>query len=315
MKRFTQDEFLKLARDVHGDKYDYSKSIYVNQQTKVCITCPRHGDFWQTPSAHIHQKQGCELCSGRKLDTDGFIERAIKVHGNRYDYSKVNYINTVTPVTIICPEHGEFRQKPRLHLRGCHCQKCSNQYRMTTEEWIEKAKLVHGEKYKYDKVNYINNHTQVCVTCPKHGDFLIYPNNHLKGNGCPKDRISKLEKMIMDILVKNNIEFTFNKQFEWLRNIKPLYLDFFLPKYNIAIECQGEQHLIEERVFKDKNTIYINDAIKNKLCKENGVNLIYFSETDINTINVNQVLYTNDNYFINRHILLEYVLKQKKSKS
>ena len=100
-----------------------------------------------------------------------FIEKARKVHGNKYDYSKVEYHNNHEKVCIICPEHGEFWQTPKNHLKGCNCPKCSNVYKMSNEEWIEKAREIHGDKYDYSKTHYISNKLKVKIICPKHGEF------------------------------------------------------------------------------------------------------------------------------------------------
>ena len=120
-----------------------------------------------------------------------FVEKSIKVHGNKYDYSKVKYINSQTKVCIICPEHGEFWQTPASHVRGYNCPKCANKkrgdtFRKTSNHFINQAKNIHGNKYDYSKVNYINSSTKVCVICPEHGEFNILPQNHLLGQGCPK---------------------------------------------------------------------------------------------------------------------------------
>lgn len=120
-----------------------------------------------------------------------FIEKAIKRHGNRYDYSKVEYTDSLTKVCIICPEHGEFWQTPQSHIRGYNCPKCSNRKRGDTfrgngDDFIARAKEVHGDKYSYEKVHYVNAMTKVIITCPKHGDFEMTPANHLNGQGCPK---------------------------------------------------------------------------------------------------------------------------------
>ena len=129
-KRMTAEEFIEKAKAVHGDKYDYSKVNYVDAITKVCIICPEHGEFWQTPNMHINDKNGCKLCgiknrsNKRKKTTEQFIEKARKIHGNKYDYSKVNYVNSQEKVGIMCPKHGEFWQNPRKHLSGCGCSKC-----------------------------------------------------------------------------------------------------------------------------------------------------------------------------------------------
>ena len=108
---------------------------------------------------------------GKKLTTETFIEKARKVHGDRYNYSRVNYINSTIPVKIICPEHGEFEQRPAKHLSGQNCPKCSKHYRKTTKEFITEAKKVHNNKYDYSKVEYINGKTKVCIVCPKHGEY------------------------------------------------------------------------------------------------------------------------------------------------
>ena len=85
--KLTTKEFIAKAKEIHGDKYDYSKVYYVNLGTKVCIICPEHGEFWQTPYHHIKRKQGCPKCGGRvKKNREEFIEAARKIHGDRYDY-------------------------------------------------------------------------------------------------------------------------------------------------------------------------------------------------------------------------------------
>lgn len=117
----------------------------------------------------------CPKCSGKKgYNINNFIKRAREVHGNKYDYSKVEYINAKTKVCIICPEHGEFWQKPSDHLNGCGCKKCAYKRndgfskRKKLEQFIIDAKYIHGDKYDYSKVEYINAKTKVCIICPKH---------------------------------------------------------------------------------------------------------------------------------------------------
>jgi hypothetical protein len=127
-KRKTTDEFISDARRVHGDKYDYSKVEYINNETKICIICPKHGEFWQTPNKRLLRK-GCTLCGNNRISIsrlgckEEFIEKAKKIHGDRYDYSFVEYVNRKTPIKIICPEHGEFLQTPSNHLHH-GCPKC-----------------------------------------------------------------------------------------------------------------------------------------------------------------------------------------------
>jgi hypothetical protein len=123
----------------------------------------------------------------KRLTTERFIERARLIHENKFDYSKVNYIHNSLKLTIICPEHGEFEQLPSSHLQGVDCKKCAAISRTATlKEFIEKANVVHSNKYIYDSVNYINNRIKVVITCPIHGYFEQTPNNHLRGTTCMK---------------------------------------------------------------------------------------------------------------------------------
>lgn len=124
-KRKTTSEFISQAQVVHGNQYDYSKVTYVNSNTKVCIICPIHGEFLQTPDAHI-RGQHCPKCMGKDVTTGSFVGKARLKHGNKYDYSKVRYTNNSTKVCIICPEHGEFWQTPANHLRGSGCPECAH---------------------------------------------------------------------------------------------------------------------------------------------------------------------------------------------
>ena len=184
MKKINNEEIIQRFYNIHGDKYDYSKVEYVNSDTKVCIICPEHGEFWQTPYKHL-RGQGCKLCSRPVRDTKTFIQQSRKVHGDRYDYSKVEYITTHKKVCIICPEHGEFWQTPANHLSKKGCPKCVGKNK-TKEDITEQFVKIHGNKYDYSKVEYVNSDTKVCIICPEHGEFWQTPNSHLQGNGCPK---------------------------------------------------------------------------------------------------------------------------------
>ena len=194
--KLTKEIFIEKSRKIHGEKYDYSKVEYINSQTKVCIICPEHGEFWQTPNGHL-SGYGCSKCghintSSKKTScTKEFIEKARKVHGEKYDYSKVEYKNTRTKVCIICHIHGEFWQTPNDHLNGQGCKKCGDRNKKekqlsSTEEFIEKARKVHGDKYDYSKVEYRGSYEKVHIICPIHGEFLQTPITHLKSYGCPK---------------------------------------------------------------------------------------------------------------------------------
>lgn len=123
----------------------------------------------------------------RKLTKEQFIEKAIEIHGNKYDYSKVNYIDAKTKVCIVCPEHGDFLQLPYNHLNGNGCPSCAR-HKWDTDSFIKKAMEVHGDKYDYSKTEFKSTREKVCIICPEHGEFWQYPLSHLNGNGCGKEK-------------------------------------------------------------------------------------------------------------------------------
>ena len=296
--KMTTSEFVEKAKQVHGNRYDYSKVRYERTDKKVCIICPEHGEFWQTPNHHL-KGQGCPKCvigqpNPNRLTAEEFINKAIQVHGNKYDYSKVNYVGNKTKVCIICPEHGEFWQTPNAHLSKQGCPKCVGHYSPTNEEFIERARKVHGDKYDYSKVNYIKSSEKVCIICPEHGEFWQAPSTHISQKcGCPVCKQSHLELEVRTYMENNNIIFEQQKMFNWLGLMR---LDFYLPGCNTAIECQGIQHFEPidfggkgkkhaKKLFKDNK---YRDKLKKELCEEHKIKMIYVNYND----NVEDVLKT-----------------------
>ena len=185
-RRKTTAEFVRDAILVHSDKYDYSKVDYIGNKNKVIIICKEHGEFLQFPSVHL-QVFGCTKCSGKyNYTTEEWIEKAKETHGDKYNYAKVDYKNSKDNVIITCKNHGDFIQVPNSHLSGKGCVKCAGLYSPTKQEWIEKAKDIHGGKYIYDKVDYKNNREKVIIICKIHGEFLQQPQHHLITLGCNK---------------------------------------------------------------------------------------------------------------------------------
>ena len=307
--RKGKEQFVLEARKVHGDKYDYSKVEYINNETKVCIICPEHGEFWQTPYNHVGQKQGCPTCSGKlKMDKETFIEKARSIHGDKYDYSKVEYVDNKTKVCIICPEHGEFWQRPNNHLSGQGCSKCVRSV-YDTDTFIEKSRKIHGNKYDYSKVEYVDSKTKICIVCPKHGEFWQVPGNHLAGHGCPKCTEWLLEKEISEFLIEKNIEFSFQKKFDWLGKKT---LDFYLPKYSVAIECQGIQHFEPVEYFGGQEKFLFvehNDETKQKLCSKNGIILLYYTKTKKKKVKKN--IYNKENLFDDKIKLFNFIQNER----
>ena len=208
-RKLTQTEFIEKARAVHGDKYDYSQAVYTGLQENVTIICdrPDHPPFPQTPANHIYGKKGCNDC-GKKRSADAkrksreqFIEDARQVHGDRYDYSQVEYIRTGTKVKILCPVHGPFCQRPSDHLKGKRCKECapvgsahgwtdeqkdsaSERYRMPLPEFLNRAKAMHGDRYDYSKVKDLRNtHQKITIICRKHNEQREqHAGSHLQGH-------------------------------------------------------------------------------------------------------------------------------------
>jgi len=287
----NKDEFIYKSRKVHGERYDYSFVKYKNAHTNVIIVCKKHGEFKQTPGSHL-RGSGCLHCYHEqigercRLTFDEFVKRSEKLHGKKYDYSKVDYRGIYKKIIIICSKHGEFIQKPTTHLKGCGCPECGKikfikSKTKTREKFIEEANKIHNNSYVYDKVVYKGARIKVIITCKKHGDFKQQPNNHLQGNGCPKCSNSLGEQRVERWLKEQNIIYEMQKTFDGCRNKLQLKFDFYLPDYNMCIEYDGEQHhkgyfaiICPEKRKQNLKRIQLCDGIKTEFCKNNNINLL-----------------------------------------
>jgi very-short-patch-repair endonuclease len=279
----NKEEILKRLNNVHGNKYDFSKITDSKTSEKVTSICPIHGEF-QTRLGHLLRGCGCPTCSGKQRKTfEQFVKDAEIVHKGRYKYNDNNYVNAHTEIKITCPIHGDFSQTPTNHLNGNGCPKCkleklSQMFASNTEEFIEKANIVHNNEYIYDKTDYKNNRTEVIITCPKHGDFKQTPQGHLSGRGCPYCRQSKLEKSVKKLLDNNNIEYKYQWHLPWSKYYS---LDFYLPQINVGIECQGIQHFEDGRFKKTTlKEIQERDTFKLKTCQQHQLPILYFSNIE-----------------------------------
>lgn len=191
--------FIIKSNKIHKYKFNYSKFIYINSQTKGIIICPTHGEFLQIPKNHL-SGYGCIKCgmdiskNSQRSNKIEFIRKSNKIHRYKFNYSLVEYKNANTKVKIICSIHGKFLQIPNAHLRGQGCPLC-NSKRSNTKEFIKSSKKIHGKKFDYSNVKYINNYTKVEIVCPIHGSFFQTPHDHLHGNGCIKCRGKNLSKL------------------------------------------------------------------------------------------------------------------------
>lgn len=188
-KKKTSEDFIKEAKAVHGDKYDYSEAEYKNYHTKLKILCSLHGEFFQSPANHL-KGHGCIECGGkRKLHLSEFINKANKKHNYRYSYSNTIYKKTDIKIEIICSKHGSFFMTPHNHLAGQNCPLCLKEskgrtQRLSNKEFIKKAKSIHGDEYDYRNTIYKGYDSLIEIICSKHGVFTQEASNHLQGKGC-----------------------------------------------------------------------------------------------------------------------------------
>lgn len=300
--------YINIFKKIHGDKYDYSKVEYIDAKTKVKIICPEHGEFWQTPYEHS-KGHGCQKCGIKKtINTTKLSnekaqeiikEQSIK---NHYKYRPFNYINAQQHIKCTCIVCNNEWEQTYNHLsRGRGCRKCAvkkttDSYRLETDEVLRRIRP-YAERNLYEIIsvdNYVNNTTNnILCKCKKcNREFSLSLSNAQHDNACPYHNNSKLENYIRHSLTKNNIRFEEQKKFKWLGRQR---LDFYLPEYNIAIECQGKQHFYETTNWKKFNFEHICelDKLKYKLCKENNIKILYFTfEENEPPINYIDKIYT-----------------------
>lgn len=195
------NSFIAEARGIHGDAYNYANTVYRGAREKLVVTCPKHGDFEQVAFVHLRATSGeaCLACSyenrgaRQQLTLDEFLRRAVELHGEKYDYSCLTEVfagaNKLVP--IMCPVHGVFEQLPINHLLGKGCSKCGKErmadaQRKSTDDFIADALKVHGDRYDYSKAEYKGAFDPVTIVCPVDGSFEQSPTSHLSGIGCPR---------------------------------------------------------------------------------------------------------------------------------
>lgn len=302
----TLENFLKKAENIHNGRYDYSKVNYIDSKTKVCIICPKHGEFYQKPNDHLNGR-GCKKCyderrgESQRSCKDEFIDKANKIHNGKYDYSKVEYVNTHTKVCIICPEHGNFFIEPASHLSGRKCNECSKIDRakhktMTTEEFVNKAKIVHGKKYDYSVTNYEGIYNIVNIICPIHGIFSQIASYHLSGNGCQlcaqEMKESTSERNLFQFVSENYDGIIMKNYRKILSGNREL--DIYVPSLKLAIEFDGL--FWHSSKNKTPSNYHLNKTVE---CKEKGIKLIHIFE---------------DEWIYKRDIVKSFILKLLNSK-
>lgn len=283
----TNDERNNLLYNVHDGKYDYSQSISNKNSDKITIICKDHGTFIQRYSDHKNGN-GCPKCGGvHRYNTEEIIEQFINIHGNKYNYSSVDYVGWDNKVEIICPKHGVFKQTPHNHKSGDGCPICAGRY-LNNQLIIEQFIDTHGDKYDYSIVDYQGATTKVEIICPKHGVFKQAPIQHKKGNGCPICKESKGEEIIRLFLINNNINFI-QEYFvsDGINNKEGNRYDFYLPEIDTYLEYQGIQHYKPVEFFGGEEQFLkrqYKDFDKFLMCTFSGADLLTIPFYYINRI-------------------------------
>ena len=278
-------QFIEKAREMHGDKYDYSLAEYKNNRTKVKIICSKHGEFTQTPDNHL-QGKGCGKCVGQNKTTQDIVAEFISIHRSKYNYDRVIYKNAKTKVEILCNQcQRYFKQTPNNHLTGYGCNRCVGKNK-TTQDIIAEFNEIHEGKYDYSKVKYKKSNISVKIICYKHGEFTQTPRNHLQGKGCPKC-VNKNETKTGEILIELHPNISFKRQLSWGKIFNSKLnrrCDFYFEKdgQKYIVEYNGHQHYQPVQFGKMSSSIAIENLKKQQfrdqqlrdLCKKHNINLI-----------------------------------------
>ena len=294
-RSLTGEVLIARAKLIHKDKYDYSRvpKGLLKVTIKVEIICPieGHGIFLKNFNKHNGDRAGCQKCalisSYKKQvgNLEDVKKKANEIHNFKYDYSQFNYVNSMTPSTIICPIHGAFQQSMSNHIntfcsRGCReCGKIArgDRNRLSFEEVVRRCRVIHKDKYDYADFNYVNNRTPSTIKCRHHGPFRQCMACHWDGQGCPVcGRNNVSEGILKDILKQNfNYDIIHDRSFEWcINNTKPKRYDFIIEELKCIIELDGLQHFKQVMNWNSPEEQLKTDIFKNKKAMENGYSII-----------------------------------------
>ena len=285
---YTYKCFIKVSNERHNNYYNYSKTRFNDITDEVIIICPVHKEFIQVAKNH-YNGSGCKDCgfeSSKVKQTktrEEFIEEAMEIHGNLYDYTKVVYNGANKRTIFGCNKemHPYFQQTPSKHLNTKGgCVVCFGG-QLTTETFIIKAREKHGNLYGYDQVKYVDGRKEVQIKCKKHDYYLQKPEYHLSGAGCHRCKNRKNEEIIRKHLEKLEINYIDQHKIT-IKNTK-LFCDFYIEEYNLIVEYDGESHFspinyggskdIKQIKEKFDHGIYNHD-LKDTYAKDNNINIL-----------------------------------------
>lgn len=297
----SQEEFILKCKEKYGDDFDYSLISYKDRNSKIKVICNTCGGVFDIrPDHFLYDKKAgcCPLCRYEKLrkslalDKNLFVKKSIAVHGEKYDYSNLEYVNMHTPVKIVCPTHGEYFKTPLEHLKGCGCPQCQPLVKIDTNMFIKISQNIHGNIYDYSKSIYTKARDKVCITCPIHGDFLQQASLHMHGAGCPHCKKSFGEDRVRKYLKSKNVRYI--EQYKILNDNsicknKHFYVDFFIPDVNLVIEYNGQQHYRKTGFGNGDIKLAKTQARDNSLrkyCNTHNIRLIEIPYWDYKNIEV-----------------------------
>lgn len=291
----STDEFVAKAKEVHGDRYLYSKTEYRSHRYKVVVTCKVHGDFHQDPSNHL-SGHGCPMCAHdatgdrTRLQQDDFLRKARAKHGDAYGYELARYTRYGDKATIRCPEHGYFTQIVADHLDGHGCPACGTQIApgapaLPFDTFEARARLVHGDEYQYDREAFSTVRSKVRIKCEQHGWFEQVGANHLNGTGCPFCSISVPHRELLQVIKSLEVSHTSNDRsgiVGYGKSGMPLESDIYLPDHGIAIEVNGLYwHSSASPAACDRDWLVNHQYRKQVQAEANGVRLVHYYEDEI----------------------------------
>lgn len=296
MAKIPFESFLKRAKETHGELYRYDEFNYTDMSTKMDIWCNKCDKYFpQKPTQHVIG-QGCPDCFEERrnqavLDKGkrNFLTRA-RIAFPEYDYSEAVYVNSRTEVKIICPDHGPFWRAPNQlygSKRKKGCRACGELRRLAQitkvtkpqEQWIEEVKEVHGNKYDYSLVKYVNADSKVWIVCPIHGPFEQKATSHREGYGCKAcgNIKSRCEISLIKFIRSHGYTVLEEQKPKWLNK---KHLDIVIPELKLAIEYNGHNWhhsgSMPYSEYHNKRKVSVDyHRFKYDRCLENGINLIH----------------------------------------
>lgn len=295
----TTEKFIIEAKKIHGEKYDYSKTKYLQKNKTLTIYCKDHGYFEQIANVHL-RGSGCKTCSlieskikRNKKSKKRFIEQIKNLKTNLTIFTE-DYIDSTTKIRVECKKHGIFNIFPHNILKEYSCVKCLHKsYTLTLNEFIERSKNIHNNKYDYSKSVYVNSKTKTTIICPRHGEFKQIPNSHLLGYGCEKCNFTsywRRSEYIKKAKGRLCIFYTircFNEEEEFykigitMRSVKERYCSSAMPyEYEVISEVKGSAGFVwdlekEEKIklkkFKYRPKIYFGGSKTECFTKYNNI--------------------------------------------